>query len=98
YLFVEVRRGRTLGKRLMRLRVGAVGGGRAGRGALWWRVAIKALPVLVATAVPPIEVLTNNYFLTDAVGVPGPMFDLSGAGALLWRFAVVYGGGVPVAL
>jgi uncharacterized RDD family membrane protein YckC len=105
YLLPEAFRGRTLGKRLLRLRIVARDGARTGRAALLARWAVKCSPLFVATAVVCSELAADRYPLTDAVTPLVSAIErlLERAGARSWVFQsvawmpIVYGGGIPVA-
>lgn len=106
YLLPEAFTGRTLGKRLLRLRVVGGRGRRQARRALLARWAVKCSPVYVATAVLCAEIAANQYPLTTIVvplawqihrlleGVVGPSLLLR---SIVWSPAV-YGAGIPFAV
>ena len=105
YLLPEATRGRTLGKKLLRLRVETRDGRRRQKAALLARWAIKTSPLFMATAVVCVELAADRYPLTDVVrplvSAMERLFGRAGERSwvlqsILWS-PIVYGGGIPLA-
>ena len=106
YLAAEAVTGRTLGKRWVRLKVGARDGGAAGPAARWGRWALKASPVAVATAAVIAEIAAEAYPISQMLlpyvdileRLAAPIGGIRGAAGPFILVVVVYGGGIPLAV
>ena len=103
YLFTEVLRGRTPGKKLTGLKVGDAAGGPASRRALWARWLLKSSPVLVGTAGMLAQIAADRFpaygllqVVTKAIQeVSGRLRSDAALGVMFTP--IVYAAGVPLA-